>query len=435
MGAIIGTTTLCSARAMNVCTLEPEVPLPKLPARFHDVLDDVSLPLAVVDGDALEQFSARELRTIAGLASELLGEGMGPLLVSLGVARADIPASLTGDELRAASGFSAIMRGEDTLHVGEDQPELIKHVQRAMQAVSARVAGAPAEMRLATWGADGSFGVETQRALTALRQWQGPGWTSAPTREVGQGEARKLCELVAAASVPDLWRELPEGSRPPSLPSGSRERIAFIARAICDAPDDVPYRQRVDGRSYRYVASVFGVKASDDGLLEAPNGIGYGLRTYDDGYWKCNIFGGVCLSLAELPVPTFRVGRYRHYPRAERFGESLARKRGWRLVRHFDHRDPGDPYNALVGGAQDAEIEALMRESEVGDLLFVDHPGEPGDNGGHTRVCTDTARAGDSDVAPLWAMASDFRALERRDGLAKLGAGQELQFWLLRHRG
>lgn len=406
----------------------------KLPARFRDVLDDVPLPLSAVDGDALEHFSAAELRSIARRAADLLGEGTGPLLVSLGLTHPEIRAPLTADELPAMPEFAALMAGEDTLHEGEDQPELVELVQRAMQAVSSRIAGAPAEMRLATWGCDGSFGRETQRALAAFRNWSGPGWTSSPSRELGQSEARKLHELVASAPVPDLWRELPEASAP-ELPIAAPERIAHIAKAICDAPDDAPYRQRVDGHSYRYAASHFAVKASENGVLTAPGGIGYGLRTYDDGYWKCNLFGGVVLSLAELPVPTFSIGRYRHYPRAERFGASLARKRGWKLVRYLDHRDPDDPHSPLIGDMQDAEIGALLRECVVGDLLFVDHPGEPGNNGGHTRVCTDAARISDNDVAPLWAMAAEFRALERRDGMAMLGRGQEMQFWLLRYFG
>ena len=405
--------------------------MPQLPARFRDVLEDEPLPLTGDYADVFELFSTRDLRFILERGHNLLGEGVGPELLDLGLLRPQIPAPLAPPDLGEHPGFATILRGEHSLRQGEIDQGLITLVQQAMQAVGARVPGAPEEMLLADWGADGSFGREFRRALHAMRRWLGSAWSTGPRNELGQAEAVKLVELLESRPVPDFWRELPRAHRR----GPATERIVAIARGICEATSMAPYRHRVDGRSFIYTAAHFGVAAPENGLLAAPDGIGYGLRTSEKGYWKCNIFGGIVLGLAELPVPTFRVGRYRHYPRAERFGDRLARKPGWRVVHYVDHRDPAEPTSAIVGEQQERDIERVLRDSEPGDMFFVDHPGDPGDNGGHTRVCLERARPGDSDVAPLWAMAAKHRALERRDGLAKLGNGQEIQFWLLRYRG
>jgi hypothetical protein len=151
-------------------------------------------------------------------------------------------------------------------------------------------------------------------------------------------------------------------------------------------------------------------------------------------YWKCNIFGGIVLALAELPVPTHRVGSHRHFPRAERFGERLAQKAGWEVVAKLDHRDPSAPEAPVTGPGQDAEIRGLLRQVAPGDLLFVDHPGPPGEDGGHTRVCTAPATDDDADTAPEFAQAREDRARVLRDGMARLAGGAEIQFWLLRFR-
>ena len=133
-------------------------------------------------------------------------------------------------------------------------------------------------------------------------------------------------------------------------------------------------------------------------------------------------------------MPTFTAGTYRHFPRAERFGEALAAKPGWQLITHLDHRDPIDPNRAVVSAANDAAIATLLQSVRPGDLLFVDHPGVPGDDGGHTRVCTRAAQDDDPQHAPLFAQARLDAAREERDGLSELRGGRETQFWLLRTR-
>ena len=151
---------------------------------------------------------------------------------------------------------------------------------------------------------------------------------------------------------------------------------------------------------YACHAQQFGV-APTPGTLRLPGGVGYHLA--GAGYWKCNVFGGAVVALADLPVPTFQAGTYRHFPRAERFGDALAKKPGWQLVTYLDHRDPADPERARASAANDRAIARLLAAVRPGDLLFVDHPGPPGDDGGHTQVCTRAARTSDADRAPTFA--------------------------------
>ena len=78
------------------------------------------------------------------------------------------------------------------------------------------------------------------------------------------------------------------------------------------------------------------------------------------------------------------------------------------------------------------QIKALLLSVKPGDLLFVDHPGPPGNDGGHTRICTRPAQRTDPDAAPEFAQARYEQARLQRDGLGALAAGRELQFWHLR---
>ena len=245
-----------------------------------------------------------------------------------------------------------------------------------------------------------------------------------------------MLTLLDAPSSKPPRMFLPTGPRIEVPPGRYTSRIVHIARALATATSE-PFYITVDRRRYSYKSVYFGTKPSErppKGLLRAPDGVAYGIDD-ERPYWKCNVFGGMVLSLANLPVPTFRVGRFRHYPRAERFGPALARKPGWKLVRYLDHRDPANPTEARSGTVEDAEIKDLLTRTLPGDYLFVDHPGEPGEDGGHTRVCVDAATPEDRDdeVAPLFAQASHSAAVLRRDGMTALSGGAELQFWLLRY--
>lgn len=395
--------------------------MPAIPPAFAALVATAPLPLDDFDAQPLQDLPRTALLVIARQAAELLGAGTGALLVELGVARDQLRAPLTAADLAASAAFTAVSRGTRTVARGE-RDQLLGHlIQRALQAVAARVAGAPRSLTLPRWGADGAFGEESVIAVRDLQAWSG----LAVTGTVSAAEARVLHGHLAATTPPDLFDA---GHEVVALGQGAR-RIATIAQAIVRATEAAPFAARVDGVRYTCHAVQFGT-APTPGLLRLPGGVAYNLGSTT--YWKCNIFGGAVLSLADLPVPTFEAGRYRHFPRAERFGPALAQKTGWRLVRHLDHRDPANPERATVSEANDRAIAALLDEVRPGDLLFVDHPGPPGDDGGHTRICTRAAQDDDRDHAPLFAQARVDAAREERDGLRDLGRGAETQFWLLR---
>ena len=395
--------------------------MPPLPAAFTSLVAASSLPLDDFAAQPLQALPLPSLRVIARQAVDLLGAGVGTLLVELRLPRADIPAPMTAAELSAAPGFADVVAGRKT--VGKDSPDrlLARAIQRALQALAARCPGAPRRMTLTTWGSDGGFGDESILGLRAYQEWR-----QVPVTGVfGVAEARTMPAMLAGTTAPDLF----DAGHDVSVLGAGAQRVAVVAQKLVAATAAAPYGRRVDGVSYSYHAAQFGVPASR-GLLRCPGGVAYDLSS--GPYWKCNIFGGTVISLAELPVPTFEAGRYRHFPRAERFGDMLARRPGWQLVTHLDHRDPRDPTIARTGRTQDQLIKALLQSVKPGDLLFVDHPGPPGNDGGHTRVCTRPAQRNDTDCAPEFAQARYDGAQVQRDGMAKVSGGNEVQFWLLR---
>lgn len=395
--------------------------MPALPPAFASVVAAAgALPVDDFAAQALQDLPRPSLHVVARQAAELLGDGVGSLLVELGVPQAAIRAPLTTADLRDAA-LTSVRRGTKVVDRADRDGVRVQLVQRALQAVAARVPDAPVELRLLRWGSDGAFGDEAAAAVAALQRWRG-----LPTGGgFGKAELLAVEALLVERPVPALF-----GADHPvvALGRGAR-RIVATARAICAATAAAPFAARVDGVRFTAHAVQFGV-ATTPGTLRLPGGVGYGLSS--TSYWKCNVFGGAVITLADLPAPTFQAGTYRHFPRAERFGDALARKPGWQLVAHLDHRDPRAPEQAVVSAANDRAIARLLGLIQPGDLFFVDHPGPPGDDGGHTRICTRAARTADADRAPTFAQARFDQAREERDGLAELAGGRETQFWLLR---
>jgi len=403
-----------------------------LPALFTELLlTPNGLPLGDDAEEALAALSRVDLETVALQAVDTLTTGFGNTLVELGVPRNNIPAPLEYAELRNDFGFKQLLDGSRTLSIEDTDSDLTRLCQRAMHAVTARVVGAPAFLALPCFGVDGIFGDEVAAAIEAFQRWQ----ELACTGKFGQVEAQSLSDLLENFRAPTLFIASPP--EPEALPSSAAGRVVEVARSIANATEE-PFKLRMDGRTFRYLSTDFAVAPPGKGnrLLRAPHGVAYSIRE-GHGYWKCNIFGGIVLALADLPVPTFRAGRFRHYPRAERFGGKLANKRGWQLIRHLDHRNPEDRDFPLVGESQDSEIRDLLNRSLPGDMLFVDHPGKPGEDGGHTRICVESVlpEERERDAAPMWAQASRESAVLRRDGMSKLAGGTEIQFWLLRFTG
>ena len=400
------------ARSTGAITQEDGVA--KLPESFSQLVLNDPLPIGSnLFGGSL---TIDDLEIVARQASALLDSGMAHQLVDRGVAPGLIPSSTTG-LLEALTRVETVSRQTRA-------SEPIGRVQQAMQAIAAAVPDAPRPLALPTWGTDGSFGGESVAATQAFRSWMG----LPQSDEVDDRMAGEMVRVLQEASPYDPWSVFGDVE----IPSYQAQRIVHIARSICAASAEHPFSVKVGGKTYTFTKDHFGWEPVDQARLEFPGGVGYGLSR---GYWKCNIFGGGVLSLAGCPVPTFPVNDWRHYPRAEKFGDSLAAKRGWTSTTHLDHRDPQDETQALAGPEHDEEIRVLLLDMQPGDIFFADNPGEPGNEGGHARICVRPADPSDPDMAPLFAQASQPAALERRDGMDRLGEGQTLQLWLVRFTG
>lgn len=395
-----------------------------------------SLPIEPDEAEALLAIHARKRADIARFAVDLLGVGMGDFLVAHGVPRAAIPEPLTVDTLKNDRGFRAVLEGSRAVDYGERDRELVTLIQRGLQAALARsVEPLPRELALPRFGADGDYGTETMVALHAFRVAGDPlaGALVGDEAPFSAADASRIVTILEAAGAPP---SLFAAAAPQPLSGIGAARIAKAAESVCKAAKNAPFRVRVDGRVYEYWADLFGTSPDHRGAIRAPDGIVYWVRP-GLTYWKCNIFGGCVMAVSEVPVPSFRIAgsAERHFPRAEDFGAKLARKAGWTLVHHLDHRDPADPTTALWGENEEAELRELLKDARPGDLYFVDHPGEPRDGGGHTRVCVEAAAPDDPDFAPAFAQAREDAARIIKDGLNHVGRGSELQHWLVRYTG
>ncbi len=406
--------------------------MPALPHEFTELLKTTTLPLDDESSESLEALSTAQLRVVADQAVNVLAHGWGAVLVHLGVERSRIPAPVTALQLQQDPAFAAVLAGQARVTNTTRDRDLVRPVQAALQAIAGRVPGAPAALALPAWGVDGSFGSETQAAITALQTWRGLVGTPG---EFAEAEATAVLQVLHSAPPPNLFSAHLVGptAELPSQHSPAIARIIAIAKGLASAIER-PFELTVQGKRYSYMADHFGVLPTFTGMLRAPGGYAYSVRPGAE-YWKCNIFAGTVLALAEVPVPGHRVGQYRHFPRAERFGDQLASSHGWTMLYHLDHRDPANPEVAIVGEAQDQQIQAMLADVRPGDVCFADNPGPPGSDGGHARVCLAAADPSDPDMAPQFAQARYSGGLIQRDGMLRLGQGRQIQFWLLRYAG
>ncbi|MGB1276755.1 MAG: hypothetical protein ACPG77_13485, partial [Nannocystaceae bacterium] len=123
-----------------------------LPALFTELLlTPEGLPLGDEAEEALAALSRVDLETIALQAVDTLTTGFGNTLVELGVPRKNIPAPLEYAELVNDTGFKQLLDGSRALSIEDSDTDLTRLCQRALQAVTARVVGAPAFLALPCW--------------------------------------------------------------------------------------------------------------------------------------------------------------------------------------------------------------------------------------------------------------------------------------------
>ena len=117
--------------------------MPPLPKFFRDLLAQ-DLPVGVERASSFVDQTAATLRIVADQGLDLLGPGMGGILAQGGVEASRIKAPMTAARLRAAPGIAPILEGK-TLKPG-DKSDAVVAIQRALQAIGARVVGADAAL-------------------------------------------------------------------------------------------------------------------------------------------------------------------------------------------------------------------------------------------------------------------------------------------------
>jgi hypothetical protein len=147
--------------------------------------------------------------------------------------------------------------------------------------------------------------------------------------------------------------------------------------------------------------------------------------------WKCNLFGGNALAAAGFEPPRYGNRNRGEYPVAESWHHwstptaefrDRARQDGEVVVDHarrtgtrsrFDLADEVRPTAIHDPAARRARVEALLARVQPGDVVTVDHPGPPGSDGGHVRICVGRDEQG----RPLFAQASQMSAEVRAEAI------------------
>jgi hypothetical protein len=168
---------------------------------FSALIAEARLPLDDFAAQPLQSLTLPGLRIIARQAVDLLGDGVGTLLVELGLPAADLPAPMTAAELTRAPGFADVAAGTRTVERNSPDRLLARAIQRAMQALAARNPGAPRAMVLPRWGSDGGAGDEWIAALRAYQEWR----ELPVTGRFAAAEARTMPVLLAASTAPNLF--------------------------------------------------------------------------------------------------------------------------------------------------------------------------------------------------------------------------------------
>ena len=106
--------------------------MPALPPAFASVVAAAgALPLDDFAAQALQDLPRPSLHVVARQAAELLGDGVGSLLVELGVPRAAVREPLTSADLRDAA-LTSVRRGTKVVDRADRDGARVQLVQRAL---------------------------------------------------------------------------------------------------------------------------------------------------------------------------------------------------------------------------------------------------------------------------------------------------------------
>ena len=283
------------------------------------------------------------------------------------------PIRSLGDSRAAAE----VLSGARTLSDHSAPKDAVLPFQRALNALASRM-GKP-EFALLGSGADGGFGPETMRAVSAFQA----AYALPVSGQIDQLTALKMEELMIANAPPDVG-----GVIGASLPVPNGERIAQAAREL------------IATRAVDY--GVPGVWKSPN--PNAPGNTHPGVTPLGvKDRWKCNLFGMDSLFAGGAVPPHYPGG---NYPIAIEI-PNYASGPNAPLIKL------GEVWPAKEGSPETAQakIDALLKIALPGDVIIVNHQGNDKADGGHTRIVVgnDYAKNGTVDCAQASSDAAKIR--------------------------
>jgi peptidoglycan hydrolase-like protein with peptidoglycan-binding domain len=345
------------------------------------------------------QAKAADVELLASRFANAFDAGVGSevqkLLRELGRApNVDAPVANLGNAPGLLNGSVLLPRDKDSR-----QAELTL-VQKGMMALSLRL-GDPSLM-LPKYGADGSWGAESELAVRAFQKKFG----LAETGVVDMATAQRLDRELRNTRVPPIFAGGVDPN-PVGLESMKNAASTLVAK-----------------RGASFGVDAAWINCDPRHALPANVSLG-GLK----GKWKCNLFACNTMAAAGFEPPFYGNRGRGEYPNANqlyKWSDRYASQNGNAGHVHFELRGELRVVDVADPAEKERRIKDLLARVEPGDMVIVDHLGNDVADGGHCRVAVAKNNDGTFGFAQAGFSAAEIRT-ENHNALMN-----EEHIWILR---